>query len=139
MKDFIKVNGLINLIKGNTCFKGQGSCIDLILTNRRFSFKHSNSYETGASDHHHLIYSMLKYNISNSKLKLVNYRDYKNFFFDNFKTSLNNVLQHYSTDCKHFEDIFTSVLNEYTPKKKKVIRGNHKPLLNKELRKAFML
>ena len=22
MKDFIKVNGLINLIKGNTCFKG---------------------------------------------------------------------------------------------------------------------
>ena len=43
MKDFIKVNGLINLIKGNTCFKGQGSCIDLILTKSRFSFKHSNS------------------------------------------------------------------------------------------------
>ena len=61
MKDFIKVNGLINLIKGNTCFKGQGSCIDLIdliLTNRRFSFTHLNSYETGISDYQHLIYSM---------------------------------------------------------------------------------
>ena len=44
MKDFIKVNGLINLIKGNTCFKGQGSCIDLVLTNRMFSFKHSNPF-----------------------------------------------------------------------------------------------
>ena len=59
MKDFIKVNGLINLIKGNTCFKGQGSCINLILANRGFLFKHSSSYETGISDHHHLIYSML--------------------------------------------------------------------------------
>ena len=29
MKDFIKVNGLIKLVKGNTYFKGQGSCIDL--------------------------------------------------------------------------------------------------------------
>ena len=45
MKDFIKVNGLINLIKGNTCLKGQ-------LINRRFSFEHSNSYETGISDNH---------------------------------------------------------------------------------------
>ena len=53
MKDFIKVNGSINLIKGNTYFKGRGSYIDLILTNRRFSFKHSNSYETCISDHHH--------------------------------------------------------------------------------------
>ena len=139
MKDFIKVNGLINLIKGNTCLKGQGPCIDLILTNRRFSFKHSNSYETGISDHHHLIYSMLKSDLSNSKPKLVNYRDYKRLYFENFKTSLDNALQHWSTNYKHFQYIFTSVLNEYAPKKKKAIRGNHKPHLNKELRKAFML
>ena len=32
MKDFIKVNGLIKLIKENTCLKGHGSSIDLILT-----------------------------------------------------------------------------------------------------------
>ena len=56
IKDFITVNGLISLIKGNTYFKGQGFCIGLILTNKWFSFKHSNSYETGISDHHHLMY-----------------------------------------------------------------------------------
>ena len=39
----------INLVKGNTCFKGKGSCIDLILTNRRYSFKHTSSTETGLS------------------------------------------------------------------------------------------
>ena len=31
------------------------------------------------------------------------------------------------------------VLNMYALKKKKVVRGNHKPHLNKELRKAIML
>ena len=41
------------LSRKNTCFKGIGSCIDLILTNRKYSFKHSESYETGNSDHHH--------------------------------------------------------------------------------------
>ena len=58
MKDFIKVNGSINLIKENTCFKGQGSYIDLILTNRGFLFKHSNSYEIGISHHRHFLYLM---------------------------------------------------------------------------------
>ena len=31
MKDFIKVNDLVNLMKGNTCFKGHGSYIELTL------------------------------------------------------------------------------------------------------------
>ena len=66
MKDSIKVDGLINLTKGNTYFKGQGFCPDLILTNRSFSFKLSNSYETGIGNYHHLIYSMLNSNLYNS-------------------------------------------------------------------------
>ena len=36
---FLDNNSLTNLIKTSTCFKGKGSCIDLILTNRKFSFK----------------------------------------------------------------------------------------------------
>ena len=42
------------------CFKGKGSCIDLILTNIKHCFKHSSTFETGLSDHHHLVYCMLK-------------------------------------------------------------------------------
>ena len=74
----------------------------------------------------------LKSNLSNSEPKLVNYRDYKKFSFEKFKTSLDNVLRHCSTDFKVFEYNFTS-------QKTKVIRGNHKTYLNKKLRKAIML
>ena len=112
MKNFIRVNDLISIIEENTCFKGQSSCIDLILTNRRFSFKHLNFDKTGMSDHNHLKYSRLQSNLSNSKPKLVTYRDYKKFSFENFKTSLDNALRHCSNDYKDFEYIFTSVLNE---------------------------
>ena len=56
MMTFLNEHDLINLIKNDTCFKGEGSCIDLILTNRKFSFKNSTSFETGLSDHHYLIY-----------------------------------------------------------------------------------
>ena len=61
---------------------------------------------------------MLKSNLSNSQTKLVNYRDYKKFSFENFKASLDNPLRHCSTDYKKFEYIVTSVLNEYALKKK---------------------
>ena len=49
----------INLIKNNTCFKRVASCIDLIVTNRKYCFKNISSYETGIGDHHHLIFSIM--------------------------------------------------------------------------------
>ena len=33
--------------------KGEGSCVDLILTNLKYSFKFSTTFETGLSDHHY--------------------------------------------------------------------------------------
>ena len=44
-----------------TCFKSvKGSCIDLNLTSRPSSHQFTNVFETGFSDHHLLIYTMLK-------------------------------------------------------------------------------
>ena len=60
LKHFLDSNGLHNLIKEHTCFKGKGSLTDLILTNRKFSFKNTQSFETGLSNHHHMVYTMLK-------------------------------------------------------------------------------
>ena len=57
---FMEDYNYYNLMKNNTCFKGDGSCIDLILTNRKYCFRNPSSFETGISVHHHLIYSMLK-------------------------------------------------------------------------------
>ena len=57
---FMHSFNLYNLIKSNTYFKGSGSCIGLTLTNRKYCFKHTSTFEAGLSDHHHLIHSMLK-------------------------------------------------------------------------------
>ena len=56
----METRNYFNLVKNNTCFKGPGSCIDLILTNRKYCFQGTSSFETGLSDHHHLIYSIFK-------------------------------------------------------------------------------
>ena len=81
MLSFMNNENFINLVKGNTCFKGKGSCIDLILTNRRHSFKLTSSIETGLSDHHHLISSMMKTSSEKEESKVLVYRDYTNFSF----------------------------------------------------------
>ena len=94
LKAFLNSNNLYNLIKSNTCFKGKGSCIDLFLTNRKYSFKFSGSYETGISDHHRRIYTVLKFCFNNAEPKLLNYRDFKHFLQENFKEDLSEALCH---------------------------------------------
>ena len=86
---------LFNLIKTNTYFKGKGSCIDLIVTNKKYCFKHSSSFETGLSDHHHhhLVYSMLKACFKREESKHFIYRDYQNFIDINFRMHLENKLE----------------------------------------------
>ena len=88
MMAILNEHGLINLIKSNTCFKGERSCIDLILTNQKFSFKNYTFFETGLSDYHHLIYSMLKTTFHKEEPKTLIYRDYKTFSLKTFSSEL---------------------------------------------------
>ena len=76
---YMNNQNLFNLVKSNTCFKGEGSCIDLILTNRKYSFKNTCSFETGLSDHHHLIYSVMKTTFKSEEPKKLS-RLFKFFF-----------------------------------------------------------
>ena len=90
LKSFLDSNNLTNLIKINTCFKGKGSSIDLIFTNRKYSFKYTSSYETGLSDHHHLIYTMLKSSFINiGKPFCVNCKPY---FSNNHSKADNDIV-----------------------------------------------
>ena len=91
LKAFLNSNNLYNLIKSNTWFKGKGSCIDIFLTNRKYSFKFTGSYETGISDHHHMMYTMLKSCINNTDPKLLNYRDFKRFSQEASKEDLRDL------------------------------------------------
>ena len=69
---------LYNLIKSNTCFKESGSCSDFILTNRKYCFEHTSTFETGLTDHHHLIYSMLKTTFKKEESKQFIFRKLNN-------------------------------------------------------------
>ena len=85
MLSFMDSQNFVSLIKNKTCFKGTGSCIDLILTNRKYSFKNTSFYETGLSDHHLLIYSVMKTTFKCEEPKTLIYRNYSNFSQKNFQ------------------------------------------------------
>ena len=89
---FLNEHDLSNLIKNDTCFKGEDSCIDLILPNQKCSFKNSTSFETGLSDHHYLLYSMLERNFQKEEPETLIYRDYKTFSLETFSSKL--ILKH---------------------------------------------
>ena len=62
----------------NICFKGDGgSCINLLIKNSKFSFMKTNSFETGLSDHPHMIYTILKTKFEKSEPTKLIYRNFK--------------------------------------------------------------
>ena len=119
MLSFMNNENFINLVKESTCFKGKGSCIDLILTNRRYSFKHTSSTEKDLSDYHHLISSMIKTTFEEEEPKVLVYRDYKNFNFNSFTSELLSKFYHNNETFTSFENSFVNVLNQQASKKSK--------------------
>ena len=139
LENFMKTHGLYNHMKTKTCWKSSnGSCIDLILSNKKFSFKNTGAVETHLSDHHLLIYTVLKVNFTKLSPKRYHYRDYKNFDKEKFCTEVKTRLDKDISSYDTFEHLFTDVLDEFAPLKTKVLRANNKPHMSKMLRKAMM-
>ena len=140
MKEFMENYCLFNLIKKPTCFKTQkGTCLDLILTNKKSCFQYSDTFETGLSDCHTLVHTMFKSTFYKLPPKKIVYRDYKRFNEKQFieEVSYNLKLSLNSKDFVHFNKIISTVLNEHAPLKEKMIRGNDKPFITKEIRKEI--
>lgn len=140
MINFMSNFNLYNLIKRPTCYKStEGRCIDLILTNKNRSFQKSNSYETGISDHHHLIYTMFKTTHERSPPHIVHYRCFRTFSPENFRRDLSeSLIKCTSGDFTLFNLSLEKVLDAHAPKKKRSVRGNQKHHMTKTLRKAIM-
>ena len=79
-----------SFIKDPTSFKNleNFSCIGLILTNSPYSFQNSCVIETGLSDFHKMIVSVMKTTFQKLKPRIVQYRDYTQFSNDNFRKKL---------------------------------------------------
>ena len=121
-------------------FKGRRSCIDLLLTNQKYSFENTNAFETGLSDHHLLIYSMLKTSFQKNEQEGLIDRDYIYFSKDSFLTNLLNSFEssqsYWAFETKTIEDLGKH--NSTILRKIKFLRGNHKLHLSKKLRKEIM-
>jgi len=141
---FLDTHMLHSHLNSNTCFKSdQGSCIDLILSNQKYSIQCTGSFDCGLSDHHHLVYTMLKSIYTKPPPKLVSYRCYKNFSETNYIQDLNLEFAKYYTlnlelNIEVIEHVLKTVLDIHAPLKSKYIRGNEKPHMNRSLKRAIM-
>ena len=117
LASFMHSFNLYNSFKSNACFKGGRSCIDLILTDRKYCFKHTSTFETELSDHDHLIYLMLKTAFKTEESKQFIFGDYRNFYNTNFQMDLERKLNNRPKKYGIFEKKFENVLNTHAPKK----------------------
>ena len=143
MNEFCEMYNLKNLIREPTCFKSYAnpSSIDLILTNKYKSFISSQVVETGLSDHHKLTISVLRMFVKKQSPLCIKYRDYKHFDNLRFNNELSKKLEQVNpADLCYdmFENIFMNILNKNAKVKKKYLRANNAPFMNKTLSRAIM-
>ena len=144
MKDFCDIYNLKNLISSPTYFKSveNPTSIDVFLTNRHNCFQNSCVIETGISDHHKMIITVLKTYFKKIKHTIIKYRSFTNFDEGSFKTdlkySLSSSRNKYNMNYDEFKNIFIKALNRHAPIKEKKITGNNAPFMNKTLSQSIM-
>ena len=121
LNDFCDIYNLKNLVKEPTCYKNPGnpSCIDLFLTNRPRTFQCTATVETGISDFHKLVVTVLKTFYKKQRPKIIHYRNYKNFENGNFRQDLKKELLKFdvtNAPLSKFNDTVLSVLDKHAPK-----------------------
>ena len=68
------------------------SCIDLIFTNCPRSFQNSRVIETGLSDVHKMVVTVMETTYRKHEPRIVYYRDFKYFCNNSFKESLQKAI-----------------------------------------------
>eukprot|EP00794_Sanderia_malayensis_P005084 gene5084-5740_t len=141
LNDFMSSHNLENVVKGPTCFKSiNPTCIDLILTSDSSQLKDTSTIETGLSDFHVMITTVLRGGFRKKGPTIVTYRDYSHFDNSKFCDEIATTFQDSSSynDYKAFDTLTMSIFDKHVPCKRKYIRANDCPFMNKQLRKAIM-
>ena len=115
--------------------------IDLILTNKPLNFQKTHVAEIGLSDYHKMISTFVKACSSKLKTKVIFYRSYKKFNESDFLCSLKKANFDLKNDpnqnYKYLTDKFLGIVNKHAPLKKKFVRGNNAPFMNREFQKEI--
>ena len=128
-----------------TCYKNLNNlfCIDLLLTKFPKYFQNSSVIETGLSDCHKMVVTVMKPNLRKLEPKVINYRNYRYFSNDKFREKVTSklskvVLENSDKGFNKFLDVCKEAFNMYAPLEKKYIRGNISPFMNRTLSKELM-
>ena len=135
---------LKSLNKDPTCYKNidNPSCIDLFLTNSAKCFESTCTIETGLSDFHKFVVTVLNEKHERMPPKVIQYRNYRKFDYTIFNNNLRKQTKNLNfseLDFATIRKIFMEILDKFAPLKKKYIRANHSKFVTKELSKAIML
>ena len=129
MHKFYKSYNLHSLCQKSACYKNpeKPSCIDLFLTNSPKSFQNTQKIETGLSDFHKLVVTILKMYLPNNPPNVITFRDYKNFDNSRFSEELLSEIKKRRSLNKNtsiFHNVCIKFLEKHTPEKEKYIRVN---------------
>ena len=82
----------------------------------------------------------MKYTFPKRAPLLITYRSYRKYNNVSFRNELENKLSLLNSNAtyENFESIFLDIINKHAPMKKKFLRANNSPFMNKILSKAFM-
>ena len=137
ISNFMESYNLKNFVKTPTCFKSdRPRTIDLILANRVSNFQNTVSIETGLSNFHCMVATVVKGGFIKRGPKIINYRDYRKFDIDSFRKDLKERLLRQSQQALVSYDIFDAIvlsvlLNKHAPVKQKSVRANEGPFMTK--------
>ena len=136
MQNICELYNFENLIRQPTCYKKNNnpSSIDVMLTNSENSFQNTRTIETGLSDHHKTIITVIKTYSTKKEPNTINYRSYKNFDISKYNNGLKQNLEQLNKETMSYEGfhkIFMTVLDKHAPMKKKIVRGNNAPFMTK--------
>ena len=112
-----------------------------MLSNFPKGFQTSMAIETGLSDFHKMIVTVMKSHYKKQKPKIIFYRKYTNCSTDLFREELlNNISKEnfQNMTLNAFKTIFMVLLDKFVPMKHKYITVNQAPFMNKTLNKSVM-
>ena len=138
-------SNVTSLINKATCYKHPNiqPCIELLLTNFLKNFQNSSVIEIGLSDFHKMVVTLMKTSFWKLESKIIDYRNYRHFSNDRFRENVRSelskvVLENSDKGFNKFLGVCKEALNMYAPLKKKYIRGNNSPFMNRILSKEIM-
>ena len=96
--------------------------------------------ETGLFDFHKMTISVIKIFYKKQKPNIIRYRNYKNFNNELFINDVEELTSKYNEPLKFesFKNIADKILEKHAPMKKRFVRANQAPFVNKKISKEIM-